>query len=511
MPVAVEPAINYRSYDGDDLVLNPWRGRRVALLTASRELDATVIERILDGLDAAYDVYLRITGRAPAPFLQYDGLLSIAQVPTAFHGAGAALGYLGSTGIEVTPTPFDALYQGVAASGQFDQALFYELGRNFWYYSDQLGRIDAFVTGFAIANRFISMEVAGLAGGPFNGQSFASFKSSILDGLSSIYFGGSDSIASTLFTGRAPTNPSGWGAADFAASLLFQIYQNFGLDAYGAFFRQLDQSPAAASQAETVALFIAAASQATGFDFAFVDKAASTVYVTGTGGDDALSADGSANPVQGLGGNDLLRGSGTADRLLGGAGDDELRGEGGNDQLIGGLGRDLLLGGAGDDLLNGGPGAGLLSGGDGRDRLLGGEARDWLDGGAGDDILQGGKGSDRIDGGAGGDTFVFTDLAESRGSAMRSDGGKVLPDLIGDFSSGIDRIDVSAIDAIAGTPGNDAFTYIGAGPFTRQAGQLRIELANGFARIFGDVDGDGYADITIVAQTPSLQATDFIL
>ena len=511
MPVAVEPPIIYHSFDGDDLILNPWRGRRVALLTASRDLDPLVIERILDGLDAAYEVYLRITGRAPAPFLQYGGLLSIAQVPTAFHGAAAALGYLGATGIEVTPTSFNALYQGVATKGQFDQALFYELGRNFWFYGNQLGRIDAFVTGFAIANRFISMEVAHLAGGPFNGQPFESFKSSTLDGLSSIYFRGSDSIASTLFAGRAPTNPFGWGAADFAGSLMFQIYQNFGLDAYGAFYRQLDISPTAASQAETVSLFIAAASQATGFDFSFVDKPASTAYVTGTAGDDALSADGTANPVQGLGGNDLLMGSGSADRLLGGAGDDELRGEGGDDQLIGGLGHDVLLGGTGNDLLNGGPGGGLLSGGDGQDRLLGGDAMDLLDGGAGDDVLQGGKGSDRIEGGAGGDIFVFATLADSRGLALRSDGGKILPDLIGDFSSGVDKIDLSGIDAIAGTPLNDAFTYIGAAAFTHQAGQLRVELVNGFAHIFGDVDGDGFADIVIVARTPSLQPADFIL
>ena len=125
--------------------------------------------------------------------------------------------------------------------------------------------------------------------------------------------------------------------------------------------------------------------------------------------------------------------------------------------------------------------------------------------------LDGGGGSDRLEGGAGGDTFVFASLADSRLWAGRSDGKKLLPDLILDFQSGIDRIDLSAIDAIAGTPANEAFSFIGAGAFTGQAGQLRYEVNGGLLSILGDIDGDRLADFQILANAPAVTPNDFVL
>lgn len=138
----------------------------------------------------------------------------------------------------------------------------------------------------------------------------------------------------------------------------------------------------------------------------------------------------------------------------------------------------------------------------GNDRLQGFGGADWLDGGPGGDVLVGG---------AGADTFVFAAPAESLGHPPRSDGKKSMPDMIADFETGVDRIDLSAIDAIDGTPANDAFTFIGTAAFTGQAGQLRYDQDGGQVRIFADVDGDAFADFEIVAATPILQATDFVL
>jgi len=141
-------------------------------------------------------------------------------------------------------------------------------------------------------------------------------------------------------------------------------------------------------------------------------------------------------------------------------------------------------------------------GGAGADRISGNEAGN---------RLEGGRGIDWLDGGAGGDTFVFATLADSHVYQRRSDGKKYAPDLISDFRSGEDRIDVSGIDAVWGTAGNDAFTLIGAGAFSGSAGELRWEKGAGIVHVFGDVDGDRNADLLIVLQADAIAAGDFIL
>ena len=151
------------------------------------------------------------------------------------------------------------------------------------------------------------------------------------------------------------------------------------------------------------------------------------------------------------------------------------------------------------------------TGGGGDDAVSGNAGNNVLRGGAGNDSLNGGAGIDREEGGGGADIFVFSAAGDSRDHAMRSDGKKFLPDLLSDFVSGTDKIDLSAIDANAGTAGDDAFTFIGAAAFTHQAGQLRYEVASGQVHIYGDVDGDGGIDLHIVASGTLLQAIDFIL
>jgi Ca2+-binding RTX toxin-like protein len=170
--------------------------------------------------------------------------------------------------------------------------------------------------------------------------------------------------------------------------------------------------------------------------------------------------------------------------------------------------------GAGNDSYDGhdGLGTATVDGGAGNDRLTGGLGVDRLNGGDGNDILQAGGGGDQLTGGAGADRFVFTAIGDSHGYALRSDGEKRLPDAIADFAAGSDKIDLGAIDAIAGTGANDAFTFLGGGAFTHHAGEIRFETAGGFTSIYADVNGDGAADMQIVLLTPvALTATDFIL
>jgi serralysin len=150
-------------------------------------------------------------------------------------------------------------------------------------------------------------------------------------------------------------------------------------------------------------------------------------------------------------------------------------------------------------------------GGAGNDVISGNSANNRLQGGGGDDSLNGLAGTDRAEGGVGADIFVFSAAGHSLDYLLRSDGAKWTPDVLVDFTSGVDKIDLSAIDAIAGTAADDAFAFIGTAAFSNQAGQLRFDAVDGLVHIFGDVDGNGVADLHIIASGPQVLTADFIL
>jgi hypothetical protein len=249
--------------------------------------------------------------------------------------------------------------------------------------------------------------------------------------------------------------------------------------------------------------------------------------ILGTADFDILSGTPQANRLLGLSGDDLISGLAGADWIDGGAGADIIDGGDGIDVVSyaaspTGVSVDLASNqhsrgwAEGDSLVNvetveGSAFSDRLMGGIFGDTLLSGNGNDILNGAAGNDTLEGGLGNDRLFGGAGADLFVFTQLGDSHGYALRSDGKKYMPDIVADFASGEDKIDLSVIDAIAGTAADDAFRFIGTSAFSHHAGELRIQVQGGSTLIFADVDGDGGADMTITAMNSPLQAADFIL
>ena len=142
------------------------------------------------------------------------------------------------------------------------------------------------------------------------------------------------------------------------------------------------------------------------------------------------------------------------------------------------------------------------TGGRGSDSLTGNGSANRLVGRAGDDVLSGAGGSDKLTGGAGADVFDFNSTRHSGPSAHARD-------VILDFTRGLDRIDLSGIDANAATAGNDAFSYIGADAFSSDAtGQLRLE--DGV--IYGSTDADAAAEFSIeVVGITALGRADFVL
>ena len=86
------------------------------------------------------------------------------------------------------------------------------------------------------------------------------------------------------------------------------------------------------------------------------------------------------------------------------------------------------------------------------------------------------------------------------------------------FARGFDRIDLSTIDAQAGSASNDAFVFVGQAAFSGGLGELRFQLVDAAGTtddrtiIQADVNGDRVADfeIVIVGQATTMQAGDFI-
>ncbi len=210
----------------------------------------------------------------------------------------------------------------------------------------------------------------------------------------------------------------------------------------------------------------------------------------------------------------LLWGNAGDDHITGGAGDDILLGGDDNDLLHGGAGADTMQGGTGNDTFNGGTGADVfyigesgdvvtdggegydtailntasgvdisigtwtgvervegftgndtidatgsssnfvITGGTGNDRIIGGAGNDtvyadsdddFIFGGAGDDALIGGAGNDTIQGGVGKDFLLGDSGLDS--FVFDDNWGE---DVVSDFATGADILDLSNVSGVAG-------------------------------------------------------------
>lgn len=295
------------------------------------------------------------------------------------------------------------------------------------------------------------------------------------------------------------------------------------------------------------------------------DAGSTIVHIVFAGADDDRVLGGpGALRVNDQSGNDLYSLGGRDDFVYAGTGNDTVDGGGGTDTLdftritddfaaetfptvslrvdlrlttaqdLGLFGRDVIrnieavYSSVGDDVLIGNSGANTLSASLGNDRLEGMGGDDFLVGGLGRDTITGGQGIDRIDAGA--SMFVPGPVSgDGQADVIRfrsiADGARGLEagttDTILSFEAGGragggaagDRIDLSRIDARAGTAPNDAFVFRGgAAEFTLRRGEVRIVETGGSSVVLVDNDRDAAAEMTIVVQgVTGLDAGDFIL
>jgi serralysin len=281
---------------------------------------------------------------------------------------------------------------------------------------------------------------------------------------------------------------------------------------------------------------------------------------TGGDGNDTINGNSAANLLLGNDGDDILTGYGGNDTLGGGSG--------GSDTLDGGSGDDLIFASEGGDSISGGDGYDVVSFADAQERvlvdlqidvsaagfarffvlgaaagdtydsiegLIGGWASDNLRGASGNESLLGGGRSDRLYGRAGDDTLdggIGADaLYGNRGVDIMTGGqddglrdrfiyfnenetgvGAGNRDIITDFVSGEDRIEISRIDADTTIGRKQTFDFIGETVFSGTAGELNYRYEGGNTIIAGDRDGDGLADLEIELNgILTLTESDFLL
>ncbi|BAN49124.1 calcium-binding protein [Metapseudomonas resinovorans] len=239
-------------------------------------------------------------------------------------------------------------------------------------------------------------------------------------------------------------------------------------------------------------------------------------------GSAAINATGNAlaNTLTGNAAANVLNGSTGADVMSGGLGNDiyyvdnaadvvsETSATGGIDTIVSSVSRalglnqeNLTLSGTAAINATGNTLANSLTGNAANNLLDGGVGNDTLSGAAGNDRLIGGAGKDSLTGGVGNDIFAFGNLADTGLTSTTWD-------VITDFTRGVDRIDLAALDANTATPANDAFTtVIGSASAFTAAGQLK--LSGGV--LYGNTDADATAEFAIqLVGVTAVSTADFV-
>ena len=258
---------------------------------------------------------------------------------------------------------------------------------------------------------------------------------------------------------------------------------------------------------------------------------------------DRLYGNGAANYLFGVGGNDWLDGFGGGDYLYGGDGNDSLVSRAGADALDGGAGLDVArygyaTAGLVAALSNAAANTGFAAGDtySGIEGLIGSAFADYLYGDGRKHLFPaaaamigspampattgwparlattrssaGQARQDAATGGAGGDVFTYYSLADSGLTSATMD-------IIRDFVHLGDRIDVSAIDAMASTAGNNTFSFVGTAAFSGE-GQIRAAQSGGHTVLQFNTSDTGGSDMSLLllnfnyAAHP-LAAADFVL
>jgi len=251
---------SYTAFDGTVYSLNAWEGKTIMLMMRTPGLDPTTMFNWAKVMDSAYGYYFAATGVFPTPNPNVTYINNHVTIADVASTCGAGCGYLGATGIEMLNAYTDRMYS-YALNNQYDQELFYECGRNFWFYGNQLAykANDPVTTGYAVFMRFMSMDAVGVNPAPFNSTPWATFLSAE-ESLVDIYAGDTSyNWSNTLGVGGGVTNSLGLGATDLFSSFCMRLAQNYGGNGFViSLWKKAGSMPAANTTQDAVDNFILA-------------------------------------------------------------------------------------------------------------------------------------------------------------------------------------------------------------------------------------------------------------
>ena len=272
---AIQPIgnVEYLSIKSKTVERFVWPGKYIAFQTISKDYDPEIMGRIVYTFDKAYENYKEITGYTPGISRQYKNLLVITEMTSDEVGCGAGCGYLGATGIELQSGLFSRLYNGVKLYDQYEQAPFYELGRNFWNYAKYKSVLkgegasakwfEANTTGFAVFMRFLIINSNEIPGGPWDsgkGVAWNDFYSAMKGLIYKQRDEAGHTFANTFEAGLPPYSGP-LSVNDFWASLLFYFAPVGGEKMFAkSFLANLSNRPLATNTASAVANFVDAIS-----------------------------------------------------------------------------------------------------------------------------------------------------------------------------------------------------------------------------------------------------------
>jgi hypothetical protein len=267
--------VPYTTFAGKQVQLRAFVGTHYALLIEpSRTVDRIVIDRVVSALDRGWEWYRGLIGFVPEAKVTHAGKAIVAET-------NSNVAHSGQAGFELQPSTMTLLLTE-AKRDRYNQASFYLMGLNFWFFSQQLGKIDAFSHGFAHVHRFHCIEGAGLTGAPWDDNfDFDHYrKSIIIDMLTRYLVDPKLSWENTLAANKAPENPHGWVASDLAGAFFHRIRIDHGFEGYRRFWKVMMDAPEAETPRQCAERFVQVARVATGADYRWMmrDQTLALVY-----------------------------------------------------------------------------------------------------------------------------------------------------------------------------------------------------------------------------------------
>lgn len=261
-------ATSFTTQKGAVLNLYAWPGTKYAFLSKTADISPVLMRQILAAADGAWNYYAAAVGKLPGIFINYNGLGTIAN--TGVGGVdlcGDGCTYIGATGMEISDRITGLLLANVPR--QYDWVMFYETGRSFWLFHDQLeykapDNSSCEVTGFAVFMGIHSLLQLGLPTdyGTNIPNNPDPFKNEIL----SINSYAADPSLNFQNTFQTSTFNSPYGDCPVLwTGLVQQLSLKYGGETFiQALFKEVLKRPAATTTQDAVDNFVLAASAAAG-------------------------------------------------------------------------------------------------------------------------------------------------------------------------------------------------------------------------------------------------------